>query len=406
MTTVWEPDLDELLARVAEMEGADDVEANVEADDGDGANQGTKRKRAPPTKGVKWSSCKACSACPHGRQRSRQGVRWCIGLRARSSRRLSAREHGVISARSAVGLKSASTVVSAHIARSVVGHQSASMVVSAHIARSAVGLKSASTVVSAHCANSAVGRLRARSSYARRKECGGSQICEHGRMRSTCKECGGSQICEHGRSTVVVAIGARSAVGAQSASTVVTALAARSAAGLLSASTVVALSECNLRARALSVGVLGLESASTVVYALSARSAPNAASASSQQLYRHVSRARGGTIDGRNILSLRCPPRGTATPAAPPSPRSSSPRRGPTPRAPRRRRRRLGVPQQVLPVRRQPRLQFHGEREVAPAAAVAPVIPPSKYPRCIMAMTSSHVPLPLRQTSARLWPLS
>ena len=40
MTTVWEPDLDELLARVAEMEGADDVEANVEADDGDGANQG------------------------------------------------------------------------------------------------------------------------------------------------------------------------------------------------------------------------------------------------------------------------------------------------------------------------------------------------------------------------------
>ena len=40
MTTVWEPDLDELLASVAEMEGADDVEADVEADDGDGANQG------------------------------------------------------------------------------------------------------------------------------------------------------------------------------------------------------------------------------------------------------------------------------------------------------------------------------------------------------------------------------
>ena len=31
------------------------------------------------------------------------------------------------------------------------------------------------------------------------KECGGSQICEHGRQRSRCKECGGSQICEHGR---------------------------------------------------------------------------------------------------------------------------------------------------------------------------------------------------------------
>ena len=29
------------------------------------------------------------------------------------------------------------------------------------------------------------------------KECGGSQICEHGRRRSGCKECGGSQICEH-----------------------------------------------------------------------------------------------------------------------------------------------------------------------------------------------------------------
>jgi len=31
------------------------------------------------------------------------------------------------------------------------------------------------------------------------KECGGSQICEHKRLRSFCKECGGSQICEHNR---------------------------------------------------------------------------------------------------------------------------------------------------------------------------------------------------------------
>ena len=31
------------------------------------------------------------------------------------------------------------------------------------------------------------------------KECGGSQICEHGRRRPQCKECGGSSICEHGR---------------------------------------------------------------------------------------------------------------------------------------------------------------------------------------------------------------
>ena len=75
MTTVWDPDIDRLLASVAEMEGADDVKAEVEADDGDGANQGTKRKRAPPTKGpcehgVKYrSNCKVCGACPHGRQR-------------------------------------------------------------------------------------------------------------------------------------------------------------------------------------------------------------------------------------------------------------------------------------------------------------------------------------------------
>ena len=89
MTTVWEPDLDELLARVAEMEGADDVEADVEADDGDGANQGVKRKRAPPTKGpcehgVKYrSKCKVCSACPHGKRRSKCKVRRGINLRAR-----------------------------------------------------------------------------------------------------------------------------------------------------------------------------------------------------------------------------------------------------------------------------------------------------------------------------------
>ena len=76
MTSVWEPDIERLLASVAKMEGADDVKGEVEADDGDGANQGTKRKRAPRTKGpcehgVKYrSQCKVCSACPHGRIRS------------------------------------------------------------------------------------------------------------------------------------------------------------------------------------------------------------------------------------------------------------------------------------------------------------------------------------------------
>ena len=31
------------------------------------------------------------------------------------------------------------------------------------------------------------------------KDCGGSGLCEHGRLRNTCKDCGGGSICEHGR---------------------------------------------------------------------------------------------------------------------------------------------------------------------------------------------------------------
>ena len=45
MTTVWEPDIDELRASVAEMEGRASEEAE------DASSKGTKRKRAPPTKG-------------------------------------------------------------------------------------------------------------------------------------------------------------------------------------------------------------------------------------------------------------------------------------------------------------------------------------------------------------------
>jgi hypothetical protein len=33
----------------------------------------------------------------------------------------------------------------------------------------------------------------------RSKDCGGSGICEHGRLKRQCKDCGGSGICEHGR---------------------------------------------------------------------------------------------------------------------------------------------------------------------------------------------------------------
>ena len=31
------------------------------------------------------------------------------------------------------------------------------------------------------------------------KDCDGSSLCEHGRVRSRCKDCGGSGLCEHGR---------------------------------------------------------------------------------------------------------------------------------------------------------------------------------------------------------------
>jgi hypothetical protein len=136
MTTVWRPDLKRIRAEIA-AEAELELEVKVEASDGDGAKQGTKRKRAPPTKGpcehgVKYrSNCKVCSACPHGRRR--------------------------LSARSAVGHKSASTVVIALSARSAVGLQSASTVASALSARSAVGHKYASTVVIALIARSAVG---------------------------------------------------------------------------------------------------------------------------------------------------------------------------------------------------------------------------------------------------------
>ena len=79
MTTVWRPDLKRIRAEIA-AEAALELEVKAEASDGEGAKQGTKRKRAPPTKypkgpcehGVKpRSKCKVCGACPHGRQRSK-----------------------------------------------------------------------------------------------------------------------------------------------------------------------------------------------------------------------------------------------------------------------------------------------------------------------------------------------
>jgi hypothetical protein len=85
MTTVWRP---RVRIAVPDIDGADADENRRD----ESTKKGTKRKRAPPTKGpcehgVKQrSKCKVCSACPHGRRRSQmQGVRWSINLRARSS---------------------------------------------------------------------------------------------------------------------------------------------------------------------------------------------------------------------------------------------------------------------------------------------------------------------------------
>ena len=121
MTTVWRP---RVRIPVPNIDGADVDEKRTD----ESTTKGTKRKRAPPTKGpcehgVKQrSKCKVCSACPHGRRRHKckecggqesastvvcalsarsavgasicehgrmryrvQGVRWGIILRARSS---------------------------------------------------------------------------------------------------------------------------------------------------------------------------------------------------------------------------------------------------------------------------------------------------------------------------------
>ena len=162
MTTWWRPDLKRIRAEIA-AEAEQELEVKVEASDGDGATQGTKRKRAPPTKGpcehgVKYrSQCKVCSACPHGRQRSKCKECGGKGICEHDRRRNRCKECGGSS-------------FCEH------GRQSYSC-------KECGG--------SAFCEH---GRQRSRC-----KECGGSSICEHGRARCVCKECGGGSICEHGR---------------------------------------------------------------------------------------------------------------------------------------------------------------------------------------------------------------
>jgi len=144
MTTVWRPDLKRIRAEIA-AEAALELEVKAEASDGEGAKHGTKRKRAPPTKGpcehgVKYrSNCKVCRACPHGRRRSE--CKECGGG--------SICEHGRVRSKCK------------------------------------------------ECGGSGIcehGRQRSDC-----KECGGASVCEHGRQRYVCKECGGKGICEHGR---------------------------------------------------------------------------------------------------------------------------------------------------------------------------------------------------------------
>ena len=141
MTTVWRP---KVRIAVPDIDGTNVDEKRRE----ELTTKGTKRKRAPPTKYPKWpcehgvkhrSACKVCSACPHGRWRSR--CKECGGA--------SICEHG--------------------------RHRSQCK----------------------ECGGKGIcehGRMRSKC-----KECGGSQICEHGRQRQYCKECGGKGICEHGR---------------------------------------------------------------------------------------------------------------------------------------------------------------------------------------------------------------
>ena len=127
---------------------ADDDGINAEDEKTHLEGKGAKRKRAPYTKypkgpcehGVKQrSKCKVCSACPHGRRRSR--CKECGGA--------SICEHGRIRS------------------------------------------------MCKECGGSQICEHGRQRQYC--KECGGVSICEHGRVRSQCKECGGGSICPHGR---------------------------------------------------------------------------------------------------------------------------------------------------------------------------------------------------------------
>ena len=128
MPSIWRPNVRVSLDEYGEVE-------DTEQEGEELTKRGTKRKRAPFTKGpcehgVKYrSKCKVCSACPHGRERSQ--CKECGGASVceHGRRRSQCKECG---------------------GGSVCEH----------------------------------GRVRSKC-----KECGGGSICEHGRVRSKCKEC-------------------------------------------------------------------------------------------------------------------------------------------------------------------------------------------------------------------------
>ena len=131
MTTVWRPRVRIDVPNVGDAENTDTSRRGVDQE-GHEAEESPEALRAVRARGEASLERARCAVlvrtvvCA-----SMQGVRRVTDMRARSS--------SAVSARSAVGVQSVSTVVGALCARSAVVHQSASTVVCALSARSAVG---------------------------------------------------------------------------------------------------------------------------------------------------------------------------------------------------------------------------------------------------------------------------
>ena len=174
MTTVWRPRVRIAVPNVGDVENTDTSREEL-------TKKGTKRKRAPPTKGpcehgVKArSNCKVCSACPHGRQRSK--CKECGGA--------SVCEHGRVRSKCK---ECGGASICEHGRHRPYCRECGGSAICEHGRVRSTCKECGGSHICEH------GRERSKC-----KECGGASICEHGRQRSTCKECGGSSICEHGR---------------------------------------------------------------------------------------------------------------------------------------------------------------------------------------------------------------